>query len=67
MQQVLAMQGHMEKFMGVADAAALRACFTGLYPLDESEEGLKAKDRAIQDPTAYVMKPQREGGGWLTQ
>ncbi|KAI0380960.1 glutathione synthase [Hypomontagnella monticulosa] len=39
--------------------------FTNIYPLDESEAGLKARKIAV-DPElckGYVLKPQREGGG----
>ena len=31
--------------------------------MDNSKEGLKARKLAFQDPEAYVLKPQREGGG----
>ncbi|KAL7626631.1 Glutathione synthetase [Parahypoxylon ruwenzoriense] len=39
--------------------------FTNIYPLDETEAGLKARQIAV-DPElskGYVLKPQREGGG----
>ncbi|KAI3747404.1 hypothetical protein L6452_09860 [Arctium lappa] len=41
------------------DIAKLRACFAGLWSLDDSN----AVKNAIEQPGAYVMKPQREGGG----
>ena len=41
----------------------LRLCFTGLYPLDSSKEGLEAYKSALETPEKYVLKPQREGGG----
>ncbi|KAI9146467.1 glutathione synthase [Paraphysoderma sedebokerense] len=62
-QQVLANPGVVERFLPEVDAAKLRACFTGLFPLDSSEEGEKATRMAISQPAKYVMKPQREGGG----
>ncbi|MFS7991111.1 putative glutathione synthase [Helianthus anomalus] len=41
------------------DIVKLRGCFAGLWSLDDSD----AVKNAIQQPEAYVMKPQREGGG----
>ncbi|EQK99634.1 hypothetical protein G6O67_006840 [Ophiocordyceps sinensis] len=46
-------------------AAELRKTFTNIYPMDTSEAGLEARKKAL-DPDlcrAYVLKPQREGGG----
>ncbi|KAI1102982.1 glutathione synthase [Jackrogersella minutella] len=43
----------------------LASTFTNIYPLDETESGLKARGIAT-DPElckGYVLKPQREGGG----
>jgi hypothetical protein len=45
------------------DSSKLRSCFTGLYSLDDSEEGDTAAKMALADPKRFVMKPQREGGG----
>ncbi|KAI0024583.1 glutathione synthase [Xylariomycetidae sp. FL0641] len=45
--------------------SSLVGTFTNIYPLDESEAGLKARRIAL-DPElskGYVLKPQREGGG----
>lgn len=45
--------------------AELWKTFTNIYPMDTSEPGLEARRRAL-DPElcqAYVLKPQREGGG----
>lgn len=58
----------LAKFLKQQDAestANLAATFTNIYPLDDSEAGLKARQIA-QDPELckkYVLKPQREGGG----
>ncbi|KAI1500371.1 hypothetical protein F5X99DRAFT_386294 [Biscogniauxia marginata] len=43
----------------------LTSTFTNIYPLDETDAGLKAR-RIATDPElckVYVLKPQREGGG----
>lgn len=43
----------------------LSKTFTNIYPMDNSPAGLEARKKAL-DPTlaeAYVLKPQREGGG----
>ncbi|KAL2918766.1 Glutathione synthetase [Polyrhizophydium stewartii] len=64
MQQVIAAPGVLEKFVDSPEIAALlRSSFTGLYPLDESAEGVAAYERALESPRNFVMKPQREGGG----
>ncbi|KAI1777580.1 glutathione synthase [Hypoxylon cercidicola] len=48
-----------------ASVSSLLDTFTNIYPLDETEAGLKARKIAA-DPElckGYVLKPQREGGG----
>ncbi|KAI1393639.1 glutathione synthase [Hypoxylon trugodes] len=48
-----------------ASISNLMNTFTNIYPLDETEAGLKARKIAA-DPElckGYVLKPQREGGG----
>ncbi|KAG0053408.1 hypothetical protein BGZ83_001174 [Gryganskiella cystojenkinii] len=63
-QQVLAAPGQLERFVKDSEAAAqLRASFTGLYPLDNSPEGVAAYEAALKNSDELVMKPQREGGG----
>ncbi|KAI8874089.1 glutathione synthase [Ramicandelaber brevisporus] len=63
-QQVLALPGTLERFVDSAeDIAAVRECFAGLYPLDQSPDGIAAYERALAEPSKYVLKPQREGGG----
>ncbi len=63
-QQVLANQGVLEQYVSdPEEAALLRSCFSGLYPLDNTPLGLKAYDMAMATPERFVMKPQREGGG----
>ncbi|KAJ2899085.1 Glutathione synthetase [Coemansia aciculifera] len=66
-QQVLAQPGIVERFIDDAQAAMLvRECFVGLYPLDNTDEGQRAYEMAMSNPSNYVVKPQREGGGYNT-
>lgn len=59
-QQELAKPNVLERFLENKDGIAkLRACFAGLWSLDDSN----AVKNAIEQPGAFVMKPQREGGG----
>nr|XP_043632126.1 glutathione synthetase, chloroplastic-like isoform X2 [Erigeron canadensis] len=59
-QQELAKPNVLERFFeNKDDIAKLRECFAGLWSLDDSD----AVKNAIEQPRAYVMKPQREGGG----
>jgi len=65
-QQDLARPGVLERFVtSRSDAELLRACFAGLWGLDDLEEASTAEvlEAAAEDPDAYVLKPQREGGG----
>ncbi|KAF9437582.1 hypothetical protein BGZ76_000179 [Entomortierella beljakovae] len=63
-QQVLAAPGQLERFVKDPVAVSqLRESFTGLYPLDNSPEGLAAYESALVNSDELVMKPQREGGG----
>ncbi|KAG0287561.1 hypothetical protein BGZ96_008524 [Linnemannia gamsii] len=63
-QQVLAAPGQLERFVKDPETVEqLRASFTGLYPLDNSPEGLAAYEAALMNSDDLVMKPQREGGG----
>lgn len=45
------------------DIAKVRKCFAGLWNLEDSSI---VKD-AIERPGLYVMKPQREGGGMISE
>ncbi|XP_076883778.1 glutathione synthetase, chloroplastic-like [Bidens hawaiensis] len=59
-QQELAKPNVLERFLENKEhIAKLRKCFAGLWSLDDKD----AVKNAIQQPEAYVMKPQREGGG----
>ncbi|KAL9320305.1 hypothetical protein ACSQ67_012144 [Phaseolus vulgaris] len=59
-QQELAKPGVLERFVENKDhVAKLRACFAGLWSLEDSD----IVQKAIENPELFVMKPQREGGG----
>jgi glutathione synthetase len=66
-QQALAGAGQVERFLpSPEDAQAVRACFAGLWSLDATEDSEKSRAAlaaAKADPSGFVMKPQREGGG----
>jgi glutathione synthase len=63
-QQELARPGVLERFLDdPADVESVRRIFTGLYSLDRGEAGDKSIEMAMANPTRYVLKPQREGGG----
>jgi hypothetical protein len=72
-QQVLAVPGEVERFLNVPAAEAVRSVFAGLYSLDhlcpDLEKRFEADEKAIfrqaiERPDAFVLKPQREGGGY---
>ncbi|KAL2345727.1 hypothetical protein Fmac_007012 [Flemingia macrophylla] len=59
-QQELAKPGVLERFVENKDhIAKLRACFAGLWSLEDSD----IVKKAIENPELFVLKPQREGGG----
>ena len=64
-QQDLTRPGVLERFLPPEDAAAMRGSFTGLWGLAAGvDEGVEeALAMALADPGAFVLKPQREGGG----
>eukprot|EP00117_Sycon_ciliatum_P043759 scpid56865/ scgid31642/ Glutathione synthetase; Glutathione synthase len=63
-QQVLAHPDILSRFVpDESKAAQMQAVFAKLWSLDLGEEGDKAAALALTDPSRYVMKPQREGGG----
>ncbi|KAI5081752.1 hypothetical protein GOP47_0001495 [Adiantum capillus-veneris] len=62
-QQQLTKPGVLERFVeNVDDASFIRKCFAGLWGFDENRDMEKIKE-AIANPDAFVLKPQREGGG----
>ncbi|CAE8585778.1 unnamed protein product [Polarella glacialis] len=62
-QQALARQGAVERFIGPGDSSKLRGCFAGLWGLGLGEDDSYIIKKACSDPNLYVLKPQREGGG----
>ncbi|KAJ6780707.1 hypothetical protein PWT90_02315 [Aphanocladium album] len=57
--------GKFVKAAAADQVADLSKTFTNIYPMDTSPAGLEARKKAL-DPKlaeAYVLKPQREGGG----
>ncbi|KIY73587.1 glutathione synthase [Cylindrobasidium torrendii FP15055 ss-10] len=58
-QQVLAQEGVLERFIDSAAAQELRASWMEMWGLDEEDGTRKAAERHMQ----LVLKPQREGGG----
>jgi glutathione synthetase len=64
-QQELAMPGVLEKFLPPEQCADLRATFAPIYPMDQSELGVHARDLAVNPKTSvdYILKPSLEGGG----
>uniref|UniRef100_A0A8C4PY86 Glutathione synthetase n=1 Tax=Eptatretus burgeri TaxID=7764 RepID=A0A8C4PY86_EPTBU len=44
-------------------AARLQQTFTTMFSLDDGEDGDKAVQKALANPSGYVLKPQRDGGG----
>ncbi|XP_065676427.1 glutathione synthetase-like [Hydra vulgaris] len=63
-QQVFAKPGMVERFVNNPEVVKkIRKTFAGLYSLDETSEGDAAAEMALGNPSNYVLKPQREGGG----
>jgi len=64
-QQLLANPETLDRFANADDAASVRTCFAGLHGLDAGGGATVANAvaQAIAQPSHYVLKPQREGGG----
>ena len=64
-QQHLASPGVLERFLSPAQVLDIRSIFAPLYPLDESESGLRARQLASRPESArnHILKPSLEGGG----
>lgn len=70
-QQELARPGVLERFFPAENEIKMvqdmRACFAGLYSMgdDATEEDIQAADDVLNGHEGnYVLKPQREGGGY---
>ncbi|GAA95082.1 uncharacterized protein L969DRAFT_95945 [Mixia osmundae IAM 14324] len=66
-QQVLTEPGMLERFesehLDQRQIADLRRTFIALYSLEEGTEGDQNEQLARDQPSRFVLKPQREGGG----
>jgi glutathione synthase len=64
-QQALALPGALDRWLSPDEAAVVARTFAPIYPLDESESGIRARELALDPNTAksHVLKPSREGGG----
>eukprot|EP00177_Eucheuma_denticulatum_P001529 GFKZ01002740.1.p1 GENE.GFKZ01002740.1~~GFKZ01002740.1.p1 ORF type:complete len:517 (+),score=75.50 GFKZ01002740.1:132-1553(+) len=62
-QQVLDLEGEVEKFLGEKDATEIRKTFVRQYSLSKGEETDRIVTMALENPDDFVLKPQREGGG----
>ena len=62
-QQILTDEDVLTKFLPEQQSSLLHSTFTGLWGLECDEKGDMAAEMALRDPGAFVMKPQREGGG----
>lgn len=63
-QQALAAPGILKRFLtNECEIRRVQDIFTGLFSLDKSEGGDEVVQMVLENPEAYVMKPQREGGG----
>ncbi|PVU89602.1 hypothetical protein BB561_005268 [Smittium simulii] len=66
-QQVLFTPGIIEQYLtSKQEVEEIRSFFVDLFPLDQTENGIKAYESALLNPELYVLKPQREGGGFNT-
>ena len=63
-QQVLSDPAQLQRFLSPDEATVILPSFTGLWGLDPHEPHTPVMvAAALADPTSYVLKPQREGGG----
>ena len=63
-QQVLTEPGALERFVAdPAECKQLRACFAGQWSAAPASLPRDVRQRALEKPHAFVLKPQREGGG----
>ena len=51
---------HFDRFLKMLITSNLRYMF-----ISQDEEGDKSLNMAMENPHKFVLKPQREGGGWL--
>ena len=67
-QQVLTNPEMLKLFLNEQETALVRTAFAKIHPLDEliefNDKTMSAKEAAIAQPEQFVLKPQREGGGF---
>ncbi|GLE07522.1 hypothetical protein PINS_up017949 [Pythium insidiosum] len=63
-QQALADPVALRRFVSDSEAKLLETSFAGLWGLEKDASATaQVKQMALENPRAYVLKPQREGGG----
>ncbi|KAF0746341.1 hypothetical protein AaE_008160, partial [Aphanomyces astaci] len=63
-QQVLATPSELRRFLTENQSVLVEKSFTGLFGLEQASPDLpRIKALVAANPTGYVLKPQREGGG----
>ena len=67
-QQVLTSPEVLQLFLDEEEISLVRNAFAGIYTLDDSIElegkTMLASEAALSQPEQFVLKPQREGGGF---
>ena len=63
-QQELTRLGALERFLPPKQCSLLRETFMPMYPLDNSTQGLQAREMALDESRVgdYIFKPNLEGG-----
>lgn len=62
-QQLLTKKEILSNFVSNDEISQIYDTFCRIYPLDDSKDGLLARQLAFEKPQEFVLKPQREGGG----
>jgi len=63
-QQALAAPKALERYLTSEESQNLRRCFAGLWGLGPQEDDAEIIRQVQEKPSNFVMKPQREGGGY---
>jgi glutathione synthase len=63
LQQIVVNRQILDKFLDPVASEQVHSTFAGLWGFDMNEEGSAAVEMALREPSRFVMKPQREGGG----
>ena len=62
-QQLLTLPAALGRFLPPSDAASLASVFARIWSLSPTDEPSAVIAEALANPSAFVLKPQREGGG----